>query len=108
MLAKQFPVLTVSHASAKKISVDYRIAQKNISVIYNAVDTEIFKPSAPKEANTVIAVGSFIHPRKGFDYLLKIYEDLNKRGVKILDVGRTRKGDSYFHFLLNFDSIRSA
>lgn len=88
MLAKKFPVLTVSCASAEKISADYGIAQQDISVIYNAIDTEIFKPSAPKEPNTVIAVGSFIHPRKGFDYLLKIYEDLNKRGVKILDVGR--------------------
>jgi len=88
MLAKKFPILTVSHASAEKISADYGVAQKNISVIYNAVDTGIFKPSAPKEPNTVIAVGSFIHPRKGFDYLLKIYEDLNSRGVKILDVGR--------------------
>lgn len=87
-LAKKFPVLTVSRTSAGKISADYGVAEKDISIIYNAIDTDIFKPTAPKEPNTVISVGSFIHPRKGFDYLLKIYRDLDKNGVKILDVGR--------------------
>ncbi|MCF7844225.1 MAG: glycosyltransferase family 4 protein [Kiritimatiellales bacterium] len=82
-------VITVSGTMQKRISDDYKIDQSKISVVPNGVDVSVFTPVADSECEfDVIAAGSFIHPRKGFKYLLEVYRKLSDSGKKIADVGR--------------------
>lgn len=82
-------VATVSNTMRDRIAKDYYCSVSKISVIPNGVDGAIFT-TVPDSACThdVIAVGSFVHPRKGFSYLLTVYQALSKEGYTIADVGR--------------------
>ena len=81
-------ILTVSAASQKRISEDYNIGLEKIEVIHNGIDTNFFKKTKSTQEKTVVAVGSYQHPRRGFRYLTKAYEFLSKAGFAIMDVGR--------------------
>jgi glycosyltransferase involved in cell wall biosynthesis len=73
----------------ERIAADYGCLPEKISVIPNGVDAQVFHPndSTPPTVD-VISIGSFIHPRKGFHYLLETYRELSRRGKSIADVGR--------------------
>ena len=63
-------LLTVSHASAREIEHHFGVASKQISVVYNGTDAEVFHPMArPKEAD-LIFVGRTEDRKKGVCYLL--------------------------------------
>jgi len=82
-------VATVSCTMKERISTEYCCAPEKISIVSNGVDGDVF--TASKDAtckNDVIAIGSFVHPRKGFSYLLKVYKELSSKGISIADVGR--------------------
>lgn len=80
-------VMTVSETVKERLVQDYSCSESNIHVVHNGVDETVFLPGG----NTLfdaIAVGSFVHPRKGFKYLLEVYRELGTHGLRIADVGR--------------------
>ncbi|MDA0376350.1 MAG: glycosyltransferase family 4 protein [bacterium] len=88
-LCRKMPhVMTVSETSSKRLQDDYQCPAKNIHVVYNGVDGEMFPLGKDDAQYEVIALGSFIHPRKGFPYLAEVYTKLSGEGKKIADVGR--------------------
>ena len=80
-------IMTVSETVQKRLMSDYGI-RKNISIVPNGVNGDEFAPSHEHLTADVIAVGSFLHPRKGFPYLLKLYKALAGKNLRIADVGR--------------------
>lgn len=82
-------VATVSHTAAERIATDYRCDITKIHIVPNGVDPELFIPGDCGTSDfDVIAVGSFVHPRKGFRYLAEAYRLLSGRGCRMADVGR--------------------
>lgn len=82
-------LITVSKTAAKRIAADYGCEEAKIRIVPNGVDTSEFTPGDLSAADfDVIAVGAFIHPRKGFSHLLQTYERLAEKGLRIADVGR--------------------
>ena len=81
-------ITTVSNDSAKKISKDYKVNLDKITVIYNGIDFNKFTKTTEKQINTVLTSGSFTHPRRGFKYAFKVYEELDKLGINVFDIGR--------------------
>jgi len=82
-------IVTVSDTMQKRISTDYGCSQEKISVVPNGVDGSLFSLTPDAECKSdVIAIGSFVHPRKGFPYLLEVYKKLAASGHSIADVGR--------------------
>jgi glycosyltransferase involved in cell wall biosynthesis len=66
-------IVTVSKASARAISRDFRVPSGNIEVIYNGVDCRLFRPlpEVPRVAGRVLFVGNIEDPNKGGRYLLR-------------------------------------
>jgi glycosyltransferase involved in cell wall biosynthesis len=89
-LCRKLPNLaTVSHTVAKRLVADYGCEEAKITVIPNGIDLEVFCPDTQEEPEfDVVALGSFIHPRKGFPYLVEVYKALAGKGLRIADVGR--------------------
>lgn len=85
-------ILTVSQTVKHRLIADYDADGGKISVVPNGVNGKEFHPSEESPVADVIAVGSFVHPRKGFPYLIEAYRALAARGYRIADVGR-RSGD---------------
>lgn len=82
-------VMTVSQTVQERLIRDYDIPPTKISIVPNGVDGERFQSAGDhSSAFDVIAVGSFLHPRKGFPYLLTVYEALAAQGIRIADVGK--------------------
>lgn len=82
-------VTTVSHTAAKRIAADYGRDVVSIHIVPNGVDTRLFIPGdLASTAFDVIALGSFVHPRKGFRYLVQVYRALSSAGYRIADIGR--------------------
>lgn len=82
-------IVTVSQASADRIAVDYGCGRGKITIVPNGVDGGEFTPGDLTTSGfDVIALGSFLHPRKGFPYLLSAYRMLAQKGYRIADVGR--------------------
>lgn len=82
-------VATVSYTMKQHIAADYGCLPEKISVVPNGVDAQVFHPGGSNSPTAdIISIGSFIHPRKGFRYLLETYRELSKRGKRIDDVGR--------------------
>lgn len=85
---RSFPVATVSKTAAQRIASDYGCDVSGIRVVPNGVDTMFFVPAADSAEFDAVAIGAFIHPRKGFRYLLDTYRVLSDQGCRIADVGR--------------------
>ena len=86
-------VMTVSETVKQLLCKDYDCSADKIFVVPNGVDGDVFHPEDTIESEfDVIALGSFIHPRKGFKYLLEAYKKLAGLGYRIADVGR-RSGE---------------
>ena len=88
-LTKAFDhLLTVSESSQQRIAADYGIPPEKIHVIYNGIDVDFFHKTQPTQSKTILTLGSYHHPRRGFRYLREIYARLAARGYRIIDVGR--------------------
>lgn len=96
-------VLTVSETSRSEISKEFKIPKEKISVIYNAVSS-IFRQnnqeilqSLSKE-NYILTVSSH-HPRKNFNRLIKAFERLEDKEMKLYIVGGFNKhfSKTYLH-----------
>ena len=66
-------IITVSHDSAKEITKAFRIKPEKMSVVYNGMDTEFFRPlkGMKKKPGSVLFVGNVEDRKKGVVYLLK-------------------------------------
>jgi glycosyltransferase involved in cell wall biosynthesis len=66
-------VVTVSNTAAQSVAHAYGIPREKVAVVYNGVDTELFKPdpSVPKKKNQIIFVGNTEDRKKGIRYLLE-------------------------------------
>lgn len=82
-------IMTVSRTVQERLVREYNIPSEEISIVPNGVDGERFTPAGDQDPEfDVIAVGSFLHPRKGFRYLLEVYRALSNEGISIADVGK--------------------
>ena len=88
MCAAAHHVATVSQTVKQRIADDYHCPEERISIVPNGVDGAVFASPDGTTDFDVIAVGSFIHPRKGLPYLLQAYRALAAKGYRIADVGR--------------------
>jgi glycosyltransferase involved in cell wall biosynthesis len=89
-------ILTPSNNSKKDISKEFHVKPENISVIHNAVDSNIFRPY-PEIKNLpqrLITIASADVPLKGLDFSLYALADLSKefQDIELLVIGTLRKG----------------
>jgi glycosyltransferase involved in cell wall biosynthesis len=89
-------VVTVSDRSRQDIARDFGLQPAGIGLVYNGVDTEVFRPLANVERNPMrlMATCSADAPLKGLRYLLKAYARLLRDfpDLELLLVGRPRPG----------------
>ena len=79
-------VITVSECSAREIERLMGIPGNRIRVVYNGVDTEVFRTldGMPKKSNSLIFVGNTEDRKKGIKYLLQAMKMLeNECQVKL-------------------------
>lgn len=81
-------VATVSRTSADRIAADYGCDRGKVHLVPNGVDGTLFTQGSSDADFDVGAVGSFVHPRKGFRYLAEAYRRLTAQGLRAADVGR--------------------
>ncbi len=89
-------IVTVSHSSKKDIAKDFKVQDKNISVIYNAVDSNIFRPypDIQRKAHRLITTASADVPLKGLDFSLHALARLAVEfsDIELLVIGTLREG----------------
>lgn len=89
LCARADRVATVSAAMRARIARDYGCDPGKIRVVPNGVDGDAFRPVSDADCRfDAVTVGSFLHPRKGFPYLLDAYRRLAASGRRIADMGR--------------------
>jgi glycosyltransferase involved in cell wall biosynthesis len=79
-------VITVSECSAREIERRMGVPASRIRVVYNGVDTEVFRTldGMPKKSNSLIFVGNTEDRKKGIKYLLQAMKMLeNECQVKL-------------------------
>jgi glycosyltransferase involved in cell wall biosynthesis len=65
-------IITVSEASASMVELAFGIPKARMKVIYNGIDTEVFRPlKVSKERDSIIYVGNSEDRNKGAVYLLQ-------------------------------------
>ena len=66
-------IITVSEDSKKRIAKDFGVPLHKQSVVYNGLDTSIFRPlpHVTKKTDTILFVGNVEDGKKGFVYLLR-------------------------------------
>jgi glycosyltransferase involved in cell wall biosynthesis len=74
-------VITVSECSAREIERLMGVPASQTRVVYNGVDTELFRPATgvEKEPNSLIFVGNTEDRKKGIVYLLKAIQLVRER-----------------------------
>ena len=89
-------IVTVSRSSKRDIITDFKVKSENISVIHNAVDSNIFRPYPEIERmpHRLITTASADVPLKGLDFtlhalalLVEEFED-----IQLLVIGASREG----------------
>lgn len=77
-------IITVSEDSKKRINKDFGVPLDMQTVVYNGLDTGIFKmqKGIRKKKGKILFVGNVEDGKKGFIYLLKAMQFLNK-GIKL-------------------------
>lgn len=98
-------LMVVSETIAARAHAEYGVPPERISVVPNGVDGAVFPLAAGGEDFDVIAMGSLLHPRKGFKYLLETYRFLAAKGCRIADVGR--RSDEQRALLAQISGVRA-
>ncbi|MCL2155463.1 MAG: glycosyltransferase family 4 protein [Leptospirales bacterium] len=83
-------IMTVSYDAAHEISKAFGVKPEKMSVVYNGLDSEIFKPipGIKKKENSIIFVGNVEDRKKGVIYLLKALTlTKNKVHLTVVDGG---------------------
>lgn len=89
-------IVTVSRRSERDIVEQFGVAPRQIELIYNGIDTEIFKPQPhiQRRPLRLVTAASADQPLKGLRFLLRAVADLRRRhpGLELLVIGRLQKG----------------
>jgi glycosyltransferase involved in cell wall biosynthesis len=96
-------IVTVSQASRREIERYFRIPEKEVAVVYNGTDTELFRPlpGTPKEAD-LLFVGRTEDRKKGLATLLEAMTLLPRQvTLKIVD-GRVPEDGLVARFVRRF------
>ncbi|MGK0291027.1 MAG: glycosyltransferase involved in cell wall biosynthesis [bacterium] len=66
-------IITVSECSRQDIANEFKISAKKVKLVYNGIDTEVFKPRPDIERSkcTIMATASADAPLKGLQYLIE-------------------------------------
>ncbi len=74
-------IITPSKSSKRDIITDFKVKSKNISVIHNAIDSNIFRPYPEIERipHRLITTASADVPLKGLDFSLYALSELSKK-----------------------------
>ena len=84
-------IITVSEDSAVQIERDFGVPGEKISVVYNGMDAEAFRPhpEVEKVPYRLIFVGNMGDPKKGAEYLLKAMPHMDPRVHLVMVNGGT-------------------
>lgn len=89
-------IVTVSECSREDIARDFGIQPAGISLVYNGIDNEVFRPMPEVERLPLrlMATASADAPLKGLRYLLRAYAALLPEypGLELLVVGKPKPG----------------
>lgn len=83
-------IFTVSEFSKREIMEYYKIESNKINVIYNAVDS-MFKPTLDKKNEKYILAVSSLNYQKNFHSLIKAFNLLGDKNIKLYLVGSINK-----------------
>jgi glycosyltransferase involved in cell wall biosynthesis len=74
-------IITVSEDSKRRIHSDFGVPLENQRVVYNGIDTDIFRPmdEVKKIQGRLIFVGNVEDGKKGFVYLLSAMRNIDKK-----------------------------
>ena len=74
-------IITVSEDSKKRITSDFGVPPEKQSVVYNGIDTDVFRPlkEIKKVPGKILFVGNVEDGKKGFVYLLKAMNNIDRR-----------------------------
>jgi glycosyltransferase involved in cell wall biosynthesis len=88
-------LITVSEASKKDISCDFKVDATNFNVVPNGINTEIFYPIPGniRPENRLIVTNSADTPLKGLKYLLQAIDRIRrKRDIHLTVIGKPKPG----------------
>ncbi|MEX2237894.1 MAG: glycosyltransferase family 4 protein [Dehalococcoidia bacterium] len=98
-------MITVSKASAQKIEETFGIRQADMHIVYNGIDTEVFRPLPEIEAEprAIVWVGNSEDRNKGVKYLLEAAGILRDQGVdfRLVLKDRDRRHLKYAPSIIN-------
>ena len=104
-------VVTVSLCSQKDIASDFALSLDRISVIYNGIDTNVFKPipEIKRHSNLVMATASADAPLKGVRYLLEAFAILLQKypNLELVLVGKLHQGGNTEQLIKDLNLISS-
>ena len=98
-------IMTVSETMKRRLVREYGVLPDDVLVVPNGVDGSVFQLSDQNPDFDIIAVGSFMHPRKGFRYLEQVYRSLTNKGYTVADVGR--RSDAQRQILETIDGVKT-
>tara|TARA_B100002019_G_scaffold39933_1_gene33474 strand:- start:1535 stop:2767 length:1233 start_codon:yes stop_codon:yes gene_type:complete len=100
-------ILTVSKKSCEDLEKDFHLDKKNIHIIYNGIDTNLFRPIfyKNKDPYKVIVTASSDQPVKGLKYLLLAFKKLTPKYPKLnlLVVGKLQSGGEIESLIFKLD-----
>ncbi len=106
-------IVTVSERSRRDVCDAFRIAPERVHVIYNGIDTTLFRPEPGVERDSwqLITTASADQPLKGTQYLIPAFATLCQQfpQLKLVFVGKPKPGgatESLIHRLGVGDRIR--
>jgi glycosyltransferase involved in cell wall biosynthesis len=89
-------IVTVSRRAKRDICAAFRIPPERVHVIYNGIDTEVFRPQpdVPRDPWQLITTASADQPLKGTQYLIPAFATLCQQfpELKLVFVGRPKPG----------------
>lgn len=89
-------IVTVSESSKRDICTAFRIPPERVHVIYNGIDTEVFRPEPDivRDPWQIITTASADQPLKGTQYLIPAFATLCQQfpELKLVFVGRPKPG----------------
>jgi len=91
-------IITVSDNAAREIHNSFKVPHSKMRVVYNGIDTEIFRPRPDirKERGRMIVVSNSSDRKKGVLYLLRAMRELRKEmDVKLTIVDRGLPDNEY-------------
>lgn len=98
-------LITVSKASAGKIEETFGIPAEQMEVVYNGIDTDVFRPlpDVEPEPRSIVWVGNSEDRNKGVKYLLEAAAMLRDEGVdfRLVLKDRDRRQLKYAPSLIN-------